>query len=116
MKNLRAAREAKKITQEKLAEMLEVSRVTVARYESGDRWPDRDTLLRIADILDCSVDYLLGRVPMDVTVKKEAPPALAEGEKEIAFTIPDGDEAAFDAAFDEAVRQIVRQELTRRGI
>lgn len=116
MKNLRAAREAKKITQDKLAGMLDVSRVTVARYESGDRWPDCDTLIKLADILDTSTDYLLGRVPMDVAVKKETPPALAEGEAEAMFTFPDGDETAFDEAFDGAVRQIVQQELNRRGI
>lgn len=115
MENLKVAREKAGYTQEQFAERLGVSRIAVARYENGSRWPSKDMLLEMANILGCSIDYLLGR-SIDLEIKKEAPPAMAEGEAEVSFSFPNGDEAAFDAGFDAAVREIVRQELSRRGI
>ena len=79
MKNLKAAREYCGFTQEQLAEMIDVSRVTLARYEAGNHFPDEKRLIRLADCLGVSIDYLLGRVPMDVEIKKETPPELPEG-------------------------------------
>lgn len=60
MVNLKKAREKKGYTQAEFAKMLNVSRVTVARYESGDRWPDQTTLKKMAELLECSTDTLLG--------------------------------------------------------
>lgn len=112
MKNLKVARDRKGLTQDQLAEKLNVSRVTVARYESGDRWPDQKTLVKIADTLDCSIDFLLGRVPMNIEVKKETPPELPEGMRDIQLVIPDNaSPEQLDATFEAAVRRIVRQEL-----
>ena len=58
---LRMARRVRDITQEQLAEMAEISRAMVGRYESSDQLPALDTLVRIADALGVSTDYLLGR-------------------------------------------------------
>ncbi len=60
MENLKFIRERRGMTQEQLAEKLEVTRITVARYENGSRWPDREMLVRISEVLSCSVDELLG--------------------------------------------------------
>ena len=49
------------ITQEQLAEMADISRAMVGRYETTDQLPALDTLVRIADALGTSTDYLLGR-------------------------------------------------------
>lgn len=57
---LKELRTAKKLTQEKLSKMLGVSRTTVTMWESNASEPDTGTLLRIADILQVSVDCLLG--------------------------------------------------------
>lgn len=59
--NLKALRTEKKYSQQKLATLLRVSRSTVAMWESGASQPDNDALLKIANIFDTSVDYLLGR-------------------------------------------------------
>ncbi len=59
--NLQKLRAEKKYSQLKLASMLGVSRSAVAMWESGASQPDNDTLLKIANIFDVSVDYLLGR-------------------------------------------------------
>ena len=48
-------------TQSHMAEQLEISRSTYTNYESGYRSPDFETLEKISDILDCSIDELFGR-------------------------------------------------------
>lgn len=58
---LQAARKAKGLKGRELAEMLGISYSSYSKYESTDRKPDIDMLVRIADILDVTTDYLLGR-------------------------------------------------------
>ena len=58
---LRNTRIARHLTQEQLAEMADITRVMIARYETTSQLPALDTLIRIADALDVSIDYLLGR-------------------------------------------------------
>ena len=60
-KRLRQARMTRNITQEQLAEMADIARTMVGRYETTDQLPALDTLVRIADALGTSTDYLLGR-------------------------------------------------------
>lgn len=47
-------------SQEALAKVVGVDRVTMNYYENGSRKPDLDTFIRIADALNVSYDYLLG--------------------------------------------------------
>ena len=47
-------------SQEKLAEMLDVSRQAVTKWESGKSNPDTENLLRLAEIFGCSIDELCG--------------------------------------------------------
>lgn len=49
------------ITQKDLANILGVSRGTIGMYEIGQRDPDTETLKKISDYFNVSVDYLLGR-------------------------------------------------------
>lgn len=48
-------------TQEKLAEITGKTRQTVSQYVNGISEPGYDTLIKIADYFDVSIDYLLGR-------------------------------------------------------
>ncbi len=61
MQNLKAARNAKGFTQEQLADLLNITRLSVARYEAGDREPSISMLKKMADVLETSTDFLLGR-------------------------------------------------------
>ena len=58
---LREVRKKRKMTQEQLGKRVDVTKVSISCYENGSRTPDIDTLEKIADALDVSVDYLLGR-------------------------------------------------------
>ncbi len=54
-------REEKKLTKKDIAEFLKIDQSTYGKYELGKRQPDYDTLLKLADFFDVSVDYLLCR-------------------------------------------------------
>lgn len=60
-KRLRSVRIEKNITQEKLAEAAAVALRTYQCYEQGVRKPSFEILVRLADELDVSTDYLLCR-------------------------------------------------------
>ena len=47
------------MSQEELAEQLEVSRQAISRWEMGTAMPDAPNLLRISTLFGISVDYLL---------------------------------------------------------
>jgi transcriptional regulator with XRE-family HTH domain len=48
------------ITQADLAKLLKISDRAVGYYEKGEREPDNETLIKIAEYFKVSVDYLLG--------------------------------------------------------
>lgn len=58
--NLKTLRKQKGLSQEILAQQLNVVRQTVSKWEKGLSVPDADMLIRIADIFDTSVNELLG--------------------------------------------------------
>jgi transcriptional regulator with XRE-family HTH domain len=60
---LRNAREnIRKWSQSRLAEEAKLPPSSIAHFETGTRKPSFDTLRRIANALEISTDYLLGRV------------------------------------------------------
>lgn len=63
--------EEKNMTQRKLSELIGVSEVTISRYLNGSRSPKADIIIDIANALDVSVDYLLGREDQKNISKKE---------------------------------------------
>lgn len=52
-------RKSKKLSQEKLAEELNISRQAIAKWESGETMPDINNLIQISDIFNISLDRLL---------------------------------------------------------
>ncbi|AFK87451.1 MULTISPECIES: helix-turn-helix domain-containing protein [Thermoanaerobacterium] len=82
-KRLSELRNEFKLTQKELADKLGVSRGTIGMYEIGQRDPDTDTLLKLSELFNVSVDYLLGntdiRNPVDeITDAVSDDPELAE--------------------------------------
>ena len=58
---IRELRTAANLSQEQLAEIASLNRVTIAKYETGRVEPGAQALSRIADALGVSADILLGR-------------------------------------------------------
>ncbi len=54
-------REQHELTQEQLAKHLDISRAALSHYEKNRRVPDYETLNKIADFFEVTVDYLIGR-------------------------------------------------------
>ena len=69
MENLKKMRIKRKVTQVKLAEIANVTQETISAYESGKAYPSVDTLIKIADFLNTSTDYILGRIENDEPIK-----------------------------------------------
>ena len=60
-KRLRKMRMKHHYTQQQMADFLNLTLNAYQKYEQGERFPAASCLIRIADILDASTDYLLGR-------------------------------------------------------
>ncbi len=59
MNNLRIIREKRKITQTRLSIELEVSQEAISAYESNKALPSAETLIKMANYFNTSIDYLL---------------------------------------------------------
>ena len=58
---LKALREARHMSQVRLAMELDLTQNSISRYENMEREAGYETLIRIADYFHVSLDYLLGR-------------------------------------------------------
>ena len=66
---LQILRKNKGYTQEALADKLGVSRQAVAKWESGQIYPDISNLIQISDLMSVSVDYLVKDQDCAVSIK-----------------------------------------------
>ncbi len=60
---IKKIRESRRMLQYELANRMGVKQASVSAWESGKTMPSAENLLKLADILECSVDALLGREP-----------------------------------------------------
>lgn len=65
------------LTQEELAEKLQVSRSAISNWEIGRNYPDIQTLISLAKTFDVSLDYLLNEdleiaKSLDLDIKKKS--------------------------------------------
>jgi len=63
---IKEARTREKLTQAKLAQMLEIAEPTLNKYEKGHRIPDATLLSRIANILKCDPGWLLTGIKSEI--------------------------------------------------
>ncbi len=65
--NLQNLRKIKNMSQEELAEKLEVSRQAVSKWESGNGYPETEKIITICEIFNCSMDDLIkGKISSDI--------------------------------------------------
>lgn len=58
---LQGLRKEKGMTQREMAELMQMQLRSYQHYEGGDRRPDYEGLIALADYFGVSTDYLLGR-------------------------------------------------------
>ena len=68
---LKELRKEKELTQEQLAETLNVSRRTVSRWETGSNMPDLDLLMEMADLYQVELRELLNGERKNEPMNKE---------------------------------------------
>lgn len=68
---LKELRKAKGMTQNEVAKVIGYSSLSYARYEKGEREPDINTLCKLADYFEVSVDYLISRTVQENFLGRE---------------------------------------------
>lgn len=116
---LRLLREARQLTQVRLAELIAVDARAYNRWERGTIAPQLDTLIKIADVLQVPLDELVGRKPMasEARIRNHSLNALWQQ----ADTLPDQEQQALILVIDSFVKKALvekavaqRADLTRR--
>lgn len=57
---LKRSRKAKKLTQAELAARLDRDFTSISKWENNKAEPDRETLIKLSDILDVKMNWLMG--------------------------------------------------------
>lgn len=57
--NIQFYRKRENMTQEQLADKLEVSRQTISKWEAGTSYPEMEKILQLCDLFSCSMDTLM---------------------------------------------------------
>lgn len=102
---LRLLREARQLTQSRLAELIAVDPRAYNRWERGTIAPHLDTLIRIADVLQVSLDELVGRKPLSTEsrIRNHSLNALWQQ----ADTLPDQEQQALILVIDSFVKKAI---------
>lgn len=64
--NLRRLRKSKKLSQEDLAEKMQVSRQSVSKWETGDAYPEMNNILELCKIFHCHINDLVNDSIIDI--------------------------------------------------
>jgi len=100
---LRQLRSERNITQVRLAQLLNISARVYNRWETGDAAPHFDTVVKIADALQVSLDELAGRkdITSDIVLRN---PELHDLVQQVD-QLPDSDQQALIAVMDGLVKR-----------
>ena len=69
--NLRNLRSSKRLSQEKLAEKVGVSRQSVSKWECGESYPEMDNILTLCNIFHCTINNLVHEDLSDIDALDE---------------------------------------------
>lgn len=111
---LRLLREARQLTQVRLAELIEVDPRAYNRWERGTIAPQLDTLIKIADVLQVSLDELVGRTPAssEARIRNHELNALWQQ----ADMLPDEEQRALILVIDSFVKKaLVEKAMGKRS-
>lgn len=109
---LRLLREARQITQTRLASLLGVDPRVYNRWERGTAIPQFDSVVRIADLLQVSLDELAGR-SADITEPKIHNPELSNLYQQVD-SLPDASQQALVLIIDGMVKQAQMEKVVAK--
>lgn len=64
--NLKKLRKEKGISQEQLGEIVGVSRSAIAGYEQGWVNPSQKVLIKLSELFNVSIDFIMGQIPNEI--------------------------------------------------
>lgn len=85
MNRIKKLREEFGYTQQDLANRLDASKGVIGLYESETRKPSLEVLVKLSEIFNCSIDYILCKTDMRNPEQQEDPLGLAK----IGFSMKD---------------------------
>ncbi|MEL6391587.1 MAG: helix-turn-helix transcriptional regulator [Bacteroidota bacterium] len=106
-KRLSEVRKMRGFSQEELAERIGTKGPAIGRYERGTARPSFEVALRLADALDISLDYLVGKV--DTTLDTDTLKRIQEIEQ-----LDEDDRSFILRALDGLVRDLKTQRAYAR--
>jgi len=65
--NLKIIRKSKKMSQEQLAEKVNVSRQSVSKWENGEAYPEMNNILQLCKIFNCKINELVHTDMSDIS-------------------------------------------------
>ena len=68
-RNLKRIRELRGMTQAEMAARAGIAAASISHFETGQRAPALDTLVKLADALSVTVDAILGRAPLEAAAQ-----------------------------------------------
>ena len=68
---IKMTRESMGLTQKEFGKMLGVGQTTVSAWELGRNEPDYESLRKMSQLLDCSIDYLMGYTAKEAAIFQE---------------------------------------------
>ena len=60
-RKIKDTKKRKKLTQKELAEQIGISQKSYSHWETGKKEPSLENLIKLADLLEVSIDWLFGR-------------------------------------------------------
>lgn len=101
---LKKLREEKELSQEELGKRFNLSQSTIAYYEVNKKQPSQNTLNKMADFFNVSIDYLLGRTD------DPNPPEKKEPSVAYTATLTDKDERDIAKRLEEIKKDLEHAE------
>jgi transcriptional regulator with XRE-family HTH domain len=83
--NLRKFRELRRMTQAEMASRSGVAAASISHFETGQRTPTLETLVKLADSLNVTVDALLGRATLESSAQID--PVFIQASRADAHTL-----------------------------
>lgn len=108
----------KGLKQKDVAKILSITQQSYSDYERGISCPDYNALIKLAELYDCSTDFLLGKTPDEASlafsskdralgVVENAPVALSDKDRELIHLFDEA-ERKLGVDYVQGIKQLVR--------
>lgn len=114
--NIKTLREQRKMTQQECADIFGVKLRTWQTYEQGVSEPKFDILFKIADYFDVSLDYLLGREPVENSFEHLIKPVSDDKFIELYSGLPEYAKSIFLDTMAKLSKAVTENEVMNNDI